>query len=605
MVVLNNINEDSEKGENIEKIEHERFLYQSPTYEEKSFQTDKNNSILYNSLHNINNTLDTSKNYNHTYDQNKTSVDSALEEKKYLNFKDSKIDVKDLNDSNPKINFEIHHYKDDIFIDKDKESGASDKSFLDKSYENTYPKVLSYLTFIRKLSAIAFPAMLFYLFVILMQAINLIFIGIKYNSKEMAESISSSNLYINCTLFAIIMGLISGMDTLCSNAYAVKKYYLMGLYVHRARIVTYIVTLIIVIIHIFTAKYVLELFRFNEKVKSDSILYTYYSLIYVFFDVQSAINLRLLNVLRKAHISFIILFICISVHPLWNYIFILNLDWGIEGSAIAFTLGRIVLCILTTAYLWIWHPVPESNFWINKRCFYELGSYLKFSAGSTILMCAEWWPFELLTFMASFMNEIEYNAHVYCAELNSLIFSLPVGISLATTIYISDYITKCDINVVKKVAVYSTIFGFCCSIVVSFTLFLTKSSILRMFTKNEEILSKGEEIILLICFTHLLDMIQFTFSSILRGLGKQTLASVMSVFQFYVVMLSLAYFFGMYMNMGVTGIWLAILIGFLIAVLLYFLTLLYIDWDKVKEETVNRLENDQKVLLLDESFSTI
>jgi len=489
----------------------------------------------------------------------------------------------------------------DTFNDKDYELMNKSNSFLDISCDSRAPKTIKFRTIILKISGIAFPAMLFYLLVILMETINLIFIGIKYkNNKDMAESISAANLYINCTLFAITMGLISGMDSLCSNAFALKKYYLMGLYYHRARIVTYGVTFLIVIIHIFTAKYVLHLFKLSDKVISDAIKYLYYMLVYSFFDVQSTVNLRLMNVLRKAHISFYILLICILLHPLWNYIFIIYLDWEIVGSAIAFCIGRSILCILSTLYLWFFHPIPEANFSINRKCFTGLFDFLKFSSGSLLLMCAEWWPYEILTYMASLMTEIEYNVHIFSAQINSLIFSLPIGISFATTIYISDYIVKCEVKLVKKAAIYITIFAACCSLIVSITLFFLKSQILKIYTQNTEILYEGKGVILYLCFTQFFDMIQYTFSSILRGLGKQTQASLMTFIQFYFVMMTLAWFFGFYLNMGVYGIWRAILIGNSSVGLLYFLMLVCISWEKIKEETIKRLENDQKNSLTNE-----
>ena len=545
--------------------------------------------------------MDTSYNNNNNYlsddHQENNNNNNNYYNKNNNEIKKSKISDYDKNKNSEET---LKENNSTIFIDIDNNSTIN--SLVDKSGE--FPisvKELKFGKFIGKISAIAFPAMLFYLFVILMQTINLIFIGLKYNSKEMAESISASSLYMNCTLFAITMGLISGMDTLCSNAYAVKKYYLMGLYVHRARIITYSFTICIVIIHIFTAKYVLNLFRLSEKVKSDAILYTYYTLAYAFLDVQSAINLRLLNVLRKAHISFLILLICIVLHPLWNYIFIMHLDWEIAGSAIAFTIGRFCLFLLTTVYLWLRHPVPEANFSLNRQCFQGLGDYLKFSTGSALLMCAEWWPFELMSYLATYMQEVDYNVQIYAAQLNSLVFSLPVGISLATTIYISDYITKCDIKTVKRAAIYACVFAAACSSFVSLILFCLKSQILKIFTQNKEILLRGEGIVVFMCIAEVFDMIQFTFSSILRGLGKQSQASLMTLIQFYLVMMTLAYVFGIRMEMGVYGIWLAIIIGYATATVLYFLMLLCINWDKVKEDTMLRMErDDQKVTLLED-----
>jgi MATE family multidrug resistance protein len=508
----------------------------------------------------------------------------------------------DLSNNKNKINENTYTFTNSYTNDEYSKTAVENNN--EKTDENDIillPKDLKFWAFVNKLNKIAFPSVLFYLFVILMQTINLIFIRIKYNNNEMGQSIGASNLYINCTLFAVLMGLLSGMDTLCANALAVKKYYLMGLYFHRARIITYGICILIVIIHIFTAKYVIDLFDLKESVKRDAVTYLYYSLIYVFFDVQSAIILRYLNVTRKAHVSFIILFICILFHPLWNLIFINWLDWGIIGSALAFITGRLFQCILLTTYICLYPPVPEASFWINSKCFLGLFEYFKFSLGSLILMCAEWWPFEILTYLSTKMSSLDYNIHIYAAQLNSLLFSLSVGIGFATTIYISEYIAKNSVKVTKKAAKICLTYAFMLVSIVSLIVFCLKGKILEIFTTDKAILEKGENIILLLSFSSFFDCCQYTLSSILRGLGKQSQASIMTIIQFYIIMMTLAYVFGIVLKMGVLGIWIAILIGNFVAFCLYLLMLsCIVNWEDVKEETLKRLNNDNKVVLIED-----
>ena len=45
------------------------------------------------------------------------------------------------------------------------------------------------------------------------------------------------SLYINTTGFFLGLGLLGGVDTLCSQAYGARSYYLMGLYANISRIV--------------------------------------------------------------------------------------------------------------------------------------------------------------------------------------------------------------------------------------------------------------------------------------------------------------------------------------------------------------------------------
>lgn len=106
---------------------------------------------------------------------------------------------------------------------------------------------------------------------------------------------------------------------------------------------------------------------------------------------------------------------------------------------------------------------------------------------------------------------------------------------------------------------------------------------------------------LVLAFVIFFKNLQYTFSSILRGLGKQTQASVLSIIVFYFVMITLAYILGVEHKMGVLGIWVAILIGNILAGILFFIMLIFIiDWEEVKKETLLRLKNDNKILLLED-----
>jgi MATE family multidrug resistance protein len=276
------------------------------------------------------------------------------------------------------------------------------------------------------------------------------------------------------------------------------------------------------------------------------------------------------------------------------------LDMGITGCALSFISGRFLLCLITTLYLWKYPPEQAANFWINKKCFFGLWDYLKFTFGSAILMCAEWWPFEILTYMSTYISDLDYNVNIYIEQLSALFFSLSVGISFAVTVYISDYIAKYTVEMTKRISYISTIYALILGGILSLFIFFSKGFMLKLFTTNEDLLSKGEPVMLVLSFVIFFKNLQYTFSSILRGLGKQTEASILSIVIFYFVMMTLAYIFGIHLKMGVFGIWLAILIGNILASIVFLIMLVFIiNWEKVKEETLLRLQNDNKINLLE------
>lgn len=469
--------------------------------------------------------------------------------------------------------------KNNISIDSTKTENLKDVKF-------------SYI--VKKVSLVAFPGMMFYLFLILLQTLNLAFIGQKYNDDDMIKGIGVSNLYMNCTMFAIVMGLVSGIDTLCSNAYGIKKYKLMGLYVHRARIIGYAATILIVIIHVFTIEKVLRLFNLNERVINYSLKYIYVCLIYVFFDVQTACNFRFLNVIRKSHVNFLVLIIGGLLHPIWNYIFIVYLDWDVVGAGISFTLSRFVICLCSTLYIYIWDPLPESNFCINRACFKGLWSYLKFSLAAAFLLCAEWWAFEIQAIIAISISEDDYTVHIIISQFCSLLYSLCIGFAFSCTIIVGEFIAKSTTFITKKAVYYTLIFGAFCMIILLGVFYLLDDYIFILFINKENIIKKGMTVVPMLLISEIFDLGQTIMCAAFRGLGRQSSATILTFIQFYVIMTSLSFILGNTLKWGVFGMWVGISIGQASAFVLYMILFLCMDFNKIQKEVKLRLETDQK-----------
>lgn len=459
------------------------------------------------------------------------------------------------------------------------------------------PSTLPLKPFLGKLSLIAFPGMFFYLSLLLLQTINLAFIGQKYGDDNMINAIGITNLYINCTLNSIYTGLVSGIETLAANAFATRRYRLVGYYYQRARIIAYSVTTVIVIVHLFTVQHVLRFFNLNEQVIKYSSHYIYSCLIYVFFDVQTSCVFRMLNVLEKSHINFIILLISLALHPLWNYIFIYYLDFGVVGAGISFTISKFIAFVLSTIYYWFWCPCPESNFWINKKCFGIRGiiNYLKFSIGAAFLTCAEWWGCEIQAIIAIYIGPDDYTVYILVAELSGLLYSIDVGFMLGITILVGEMIAKGSIKQVKLSCLYSVLFGIFSNSIYLGIFFIFRKKIFKIFTNEERILELGYPVLFVLTFSEFFDLIQTSLVSVFRGIGRQYTASALMFVHYYVIMIGMSILFGIVLKMGVFGMFIGIGSSDCLMSLAYLLTLFCIDYKKVQKETVERLKRDNSL----------
>ena len=164
----------------------------------------------------------------------------------------------------------------------------------------------------------------------------------------------------------------------------------------------------------------------------------------------------------------VIIIITSALHPLWCYIFVGILDWDIKGTGMALVITMALNTIMSTWYLWVFHPYPKANFWINKSCFNPKGlkQYLKFTIGASILELAELFGYEINSFVALKLDDDSYSAYVLLMHIQEFCYAIPTGFIQAITILLAEFISDiffaiiyCIFNIVK--------FRFYISIVIS------------------------------------------------------------------------------------------------------------------------------------------
>jgi MATE family multidrug resistance protein len=451
-----------------------------------------------------------------------------------------------------------------------------------------------------EITTLAFPSTIFMACLFMYQTVGIAFVGRKYEGKDkdIIAGIGITNLYINCFLLSIALGLVGGMETLCSNSYGAKNYYLLGVYTNRTRLIVFTVVFSLVIFNFFFALKIIKSFSMDDQVFYYASRFFNLAQLYVIVDMFFAINFRYMNIIKKSHVTLIILVISISLHPLWCWIFITKLDLDSLGFGLSLVCAQSVNTILTTLYIHIANPLPESYFWFNKDCFTGWWDYLKFSLPTLALTLAEWWAFEIQALITTTISTLDYAVFVVISASSSLVTAIAIGFGIALNILISKYILDPNVRTPKKIALTAFIYGNIVSFTVSaiFNLALG-SNMLRMFVKDDDIIEKGTPILYIILVKQIFDYSQTLLNYLLRGLRKQHIASIVASINFYVLQTSFGILLGKILKLGVTGIWIGIGIGNVVSFMAYLIILKRIDFKTIRIETLKRIEEDKKLLV--------
>ena len=83
-----------------------------------------------------------------------------------------------------------------------------------------------------------------------------------------------------------------------------------------------------------------------------------------------------------------------------------------------------------------------------------------------MMLCFEWWAFELLAIFSGYLGVIALAAEVVIINIVTFIFMLPLGISYAASSLVGNAIGQGNIKMGKRFAWYTIIFDIICTVII-------------------------------------------------------------------------------------------------------------------------------------------
>ena len=112
--------------------------------------------------------------------------------------------------------------------------------------------------------------------------------------------------------------------------------------------------------------------------------------------------------------------------------------------------------------------------------------------------------------------------------------------------------------------------AFTLSSIMTFVFIFGRRGLMRMFTSEEEIITAGSYLILILAVITILQMSQFCTSGALRGAGDSKYVALVALFTVGMLRPGLAWLFAYPLGMGLTGVWFAFLADQIIRLVLYY-----------------------------------
>ncbi|XP_057271727.1 multidrug and toxin extrusion protein 1-like isoform X1 [Pezoporus wallicus] len=437
----------------------------------------------------------------------------------------------------------------------------------------------------KKLLVLAGPLILIQLLIFLIHLVSSIFCG--HLGKVELASVTLAIAVINVTAISVSYGLSSACDTLISQTYGSKNLLRVGVILQRATLILLLCCFPCCAILI-NIEQLLILIRQDPEVSRLTQRY-----VMAFVPALPAVFLYNLETryLQNQMIMWPLVlsgFIGNIVNVIANCIFLYVFHLGITGSAWANTMAQYSQAIFLFLYI-IGRKLHVKTWggW-SSECLLEWDSFTSLAIPSMLMMCIEWWTYEIGSFLIGLLSVIELSAQSIIYEVSVVAFMIPLGLGTATSVQVGNALGAGDIDTAKRSSTTSLVCTVVLCIAVGAILATTKDVLGYIFTRDKEIVDLVAWVMPVYVVFHFFEAVCGACSGVLRGIGKQKFGAILNAVCYYGVGLPLGAVLLFVARIGVIGLWLSMLVCVSILCTCFIVYISRMDWRKAAEEARHR-----------------
>lgn len=287
---------------------------------------------------------------------------------------------------------------------------------------------------------------------------------------------------------------------------------------------------------------------------------------------------KFLNSLGKTSVPFLVQLVGSSLHPLWSYLFVFKLNFGLQGIGIAGTITNstnLVLLIYATTFF---DDIKEAVFFPDERSFYGLWEQAKISFPIMFAAILDWGTFETMVFTAGRLGVIEQAAQAMLMTIALAAYDVGSGFSDAVAPVLGNPIGKGQVNRAIRIYRVVQVSGFLGIILIGFGLHSSRNLILNAMTDVVPVHREAGKVLDFIFWNTVPELYKGMMKGVIFVLLLQDQLAYIHIFSNWMLNLALQYYFVAKLDMGLPGIWLAKLIMEWTIILLQTILVETADW---------------------------
>ncbi|OVA14903.1 Multi antimicrobial extrusion protein [Macleaya cordata] len=371
-----------------------------------------------------------------------------------------------------------------------------------------------------------------------------------------------ANSWATVTGLALMTGLSGALETLCGQGYGAKLYRMLGIYLQASIITSFIISIFVSILWWYSEPILLLLHQEPEVAKMATI-YMRHLIPGLFAYACLQCVLRFLQTQTVVMPLVICSVVPLVVHVGITYTLVYWLNLGFEGAALSAVISLWISFLMLALYVNYAEKFKYTWEGLSTECFQYIIPNMKLAIPSAVMVCLEYWAFEILVLVAGLMPNSQRSTSLIamCVNTEAVTFMITYGFSAAVSTRVSNELGAGNADRAKNAVAVTLKLSVILALTVIVSLLFGHDLWASAFSDSPEIKNEFAAMTPLLAISILFDSAQGVLSGVSRGCGWQHLAAWTNLAAFYGIGMPIALLLAFKLELYAKGLWIGLICG--------------------------------------------
>ncbi|KAK3121886.1 hypothetical protein QOZ80_8BG0662380 [Eleusine coracana subsp. coracana] len=431
---------------------------------------------------------------------------------------------------------------------------------------------------VKKQLHLAGPLVAGYLLLYIIQLMSLMFVGHLGELELAGASVATS--FATVTGFSLLGGMATSLETLCGQAFGAEQHHLLGIYKQRAMLLLTLVSIPVAAAWAYTGQ-ILAWFGQDPEIAAAAASYIrgLTPALFVYGPLNCHVRfLQAQNVVLPVMLSS---GATAAAHVPVCWLLVRALGMGSAGAALATAVSYLCNLCFLAIYVRLSPRCRTTWTGFSREAFRGVPDFVRLAVPSALMMCIEWWSFELLVLLSGLLPNPKLETAVLsiCINTITLAFMVPFGLGGATSTRVSNELGAGRPQAARLAAGVVVFLSVLVAVVVGLVMVLVRNLWGYAYSNDEKVVKYIARMMMLLAVSFLFDSINGVLSGVVRGCGRQQVGARINLASYYMVAIPVGYTSAFVFHLGGTGLWFGLLCGLVVQTLLLGSITLYTNWN--------------------------